>query len=160
MTEYPLNVQAETEYARRWAFSHNPAYYNFENIGGDCTNFISQCIFAGGAVMNYTCDTGWYYNSLHDRSAAWTSVEYFYRFVVNNKSVGPFGRLVALDEAGIGDVIQLGSGNRFYHSLLVINIRGGIPYVAAHTFAAYDRPLTTYSYDNLRCIKISGARKY
>ena len=42
MKEYPLNIKAEIEYARRWAFSANPAYYNFENIGGDCTNFVSQ----------------------------------------------------------------------------------------------------------------------
>ena len=51
MKEYPLNIKAEIEYARRWAFSANPAYYNFENIGGDCTNFVSQCLYAGGAVM-------------------------------------------------------------------------------------------------------------
>ena len=49
MKEYPLNIKAEIEYARRWAFSTNPAYYNFENIGGDCTNFVSQCLYAGGA---------------------------------------------------------------------------------------------------------------
>ena len=95
MKEYPLNIKAEIEYARRWAFSANPAYYNFENIGGDCTNFVSQCLYAGGAVMNYTRDTGWYYNSLYDRAAAWTSVEYFYKFIVNNvSSITAFRRLL------------------------------------------------------------------
>ncbi|MBR1422721.1 MAG: amidase domain-containing protein [Ruminococcus sp.] len=159
MTEYPLNIRAEKDYAHRWAFSHNPAYYNFENIGGDCTNFISQCLYAGGAVMNYTRDTGWYYHSLNDRAAAWTSVEYFYRFIINNKGVGPFGATVPLDEVGEGDVIQLGSEDRFYHSLLVIGVHSGVPFVAAHTYAAYDRPLTTYSYERIRCIKIIGGRK-
>lgn len=160
MREYPLNVSAEIEYARRWAFSYNPAYYNFEDIGGDCTNFVSQCLFAGGAVMNHTRDTGWYYTSLHDRAAAWTSVEFFYRFMVNNKSVGPFGRPVTLYEVRAGDVIQLGTAGRFYHSLLVIRVREGVPYVAAHTFAAFDRALTTYSYEGIRCIRITGARRY
>jgi len=160
MKEYPLNIKAEIEYARRWAFSANPAYYNFENIGGDCTNFVSQCLYAGGAVMNYTRDTGWYYNSLHDRSAAWTSVEYFYKFIVNNKGVGPFGILVPLSQAHAGDVIQLGANGRFRHSLLVINVRSGVPYIAAHTFNAYDRPLNTYIYDDIRCIRIAGTRKY
>ncbi len=159
MTEYPLNIQAETEYARRWAFSHNPRYHNFENLGGDCTNFISQCIFAGGAVMNYTRDTGWYYNSLQDRAAAWTGVEFFYRFIVNNKGAGPFGDIVPVRSAAVGDVIQLGSGGRFYHSLLVVSIRSGIPCVAAHTAAAFDRPLTSYHYDELRCMRIAFARK-
>ena len=30
-------------YAHKWAFGRNPAYYNFDKIGGDCTNFTSQC---------------------------------------------------------------------------------------------------------------------
>ena len=160
MKEYPLNISTEIKYARKWAFSHNPAYYNFENIGGDCTNFVSQCLYAGGAVMNYTRDTGWYYSSLHNRAAAWTSVEYFYRFIVNNKGIGPFGRIIPVDHVNAGDVIQLNTDGKFHHSLLVIDVRGGVPYVAAHTFNAYDRPLTTYAYDDLRCMKIIGARKY
>lgn len=160
MRQYPLNIQAEIEYARKWAFSHNPTYYNFEKIGGDCTNFISQCLYAGGAAMNYTRDTGWYYNSLHDRAAAWTGVDFFYRFITTNKGTGPFGSVIGLEQISIGDVIQLGSNGRFHHSLLVIDIRRGVPYVAAHTYAAYDRPLTSYFYDDIRCLKISGTRRY
>ena len=41
-------------YAHQWAYSRNPAYYDFSAIGGDCTNFVSQCLRAGGAPMNYT----------------------------------------------------------------------------------------------------------
>lgn len=160
MTEYRLNIPAEVAYARRWAFSHAPNYYSFEQLGGDCTNFVSQCIYAGGAVMNYTRDTGWYYRSPDDRAAAWTGVEYFFRFIVNNKSVGPFGRLVQLDGTGAGDVIQLGAGGRFYHSLFVIGVREGMPYVAAHTSPAFDRPLSSYTFEQLRCIGIQGARRW
>ncbi len=160
MIEYPLNIPAEIAYARKWAFFRNPAYYDFDKIGGDCTDFVSQCLYAGGAVMNYTRDTGWYYSSLHDRAAAWTSVEYFYKFIVNNKGVGPFGRVIPLSQISPGDIIQLGTDSRFYHSLLVVNIYSGVPYVAAHTFDAFNRPLTTYVYDNIRCLQIIGARKY
>lgn len=160
MTEYQLNVSDEVAYARKWAFSHNPRYYNFEQLGGDCTNFVSQCLFAGGAVMNFTRDTGWYYRSLSDRAAAWTGVEFFGRFVLNNKGVGPFGKLVPVDEAAAGDVIQLGNGTGFYHSLLVIDVCEGVPYVAAHTFPAFDRPLTSYSFAEPRCIRILGARRW
>lgn len=158
MREYPLDITAEINYARKWAFSRNPAYYDFESIGGDCTNFVSQCLYAGGAVMNFTRDTGWYYRSLHDRAAAWTSVEYFYQFIVNNISVGPFGKTVVVRQVSAGDVIQLGTDGRFHHSLLVIGVRGGVPYVAAHTSDVYHAPLTVYRYDELRCLKILGAR--
>ena len=79
---------AAVEYARKWAFARNPAYYDFTRIGGDCTNFASQCLFAGSGVMNYTPTFGWFYRSANDRSAAWTGVEYFYRFLIDNAELG------------------------------------------------------------------------
>ena len=158
MREYPLNISAEVEYARRWAFSRNPSFYDFNDLGGDCTNFVSQCIYAGGAVMNYTRDVGWYYISLNDRAAAWTGVEYFYRFITTNRGAGPFGEEVDISKAAVGDVIQLGGSAGFYHSLLVTSLCGE-PCVAAHSFDAFDRPLSSYFFEKLRCIHIIGARK-
>lgn len=157
---YDLDIESELEYARKWAFSRNPDFYSFDDIGGDCTNFVSQCLYAGGAVMNYTTDVGWYYISLLDRAAAWTGVEFFHTFMVNNRSTGPFGFDVPLYDAAVGDVIQLGSDGNFYHSLLVTALRDGIIYVAAHDFDAFDRPLPSYTYNEARCIHIAGARKY
>ena len=43
-------------YARRWALDRNPLFYNFTTVGGDCTNFVSQCVLAGCCVMNGTPD--------------------------------------------------------------------------------------------------------
>ena len=158
--EYKLDTQKEIAYARKWAYGRNPEFYSFDYLGGDCTNFISQCLYAGGAVMNYTKDTGWYYISLNNRAAAWTGVEFLYRFLVKNKSVGPFGYETALYNAAVGDIIQLGNAQRFYHSLLVISRQSGIIYVAAHTNDTYGRPLYLYGYERARCIHIEGARKW
>ena len=51
------NIKYEREkvlkYAKRWAYDRNPQFYNFDNVGGDCTSFVSQCILAGSNVMNY-----------------------------------------------------------------------------------------------------------
>ena len=52
MRETGYNREAAVDYARRWAMGRNPAYFDFEEIGGDCTNFASQCLFAGAKVMN------------------------------------------------------------------------------------------------------------
>ena len=60
----------------------------FNGLGGDCTNFASQCIFAGSGVMNYTPVTGWYYISANNRTASWTGVEHLYNFLVGNKGLG------------------------------------------------------------------------
>ena len=72
------------DYAKKWAYSRNKRYYDFEKIGGDCTNFTSQCIYAGSGKMYYDKLIGWYYNSVSDRSPSWTSVELLYKFLVNN----------------------------------------------------------------------------
>ena len=53
--------RAAVLYAHRWAYGRNPAFYDYEHLGGDCTNFASQCIYAGSGVMNFTPTFGWYY---------------------------------------------------------------------------------------------------
>lgn len=160
LTEYALDPQAAVAYARRWAYGRNPAYYDFSELGGDCTNFISQCIYASGAAMNYTTDLGWYYISQYDRSAAWTGVEYFANFMLNNHGVGPFGNLIDRSELREGDVVQLGNSGGFYHNLLVVDRRGNDIYVAAHTFDVFGARLSEYSFARIRCMRIDKARRY
>ena len=151
------------QYARRWALSRNPAYYNFDDLGGDCTNFASQCIYAGSGVMNYTPIYGWYYITANDRTASWTGVEYLHRFLVGNEGAGPFGRVTQLQNIRPGDIVQLSfDGETFGHSPVVVSV-GNPPspdniLIAAHTYDALDRPLSTYSYQELRPITILGVR--
>ena len=160
MREYALDLEKAVAYAKEWAYGRNPAYYDFDGLGGDCTNFISQCIYAAGAVMNYTKDVGWYYKSLNDRAAAWTGAEYFYRFMVNNRGVGPYGTPRSLSELAPGDVVQLGDDTGFYHSLLVVGFDAAGPLVAAHTYDVYDRPLYSYMFSSARALRIDRARRW
>lgn len=160
MREMEYNRNAAVTYARRWALSRNPAYYDFENIGGDCTSFASQCIYAGAAVMNFTPVTGWYYRSPADRAAAWSGVEYLYRFLVNNRFAGPYAHEVPYHEAKPGDIVQLGrKDGHFYHSPIITAITPTI-LVAAHTYDALDRPLSTYTYEVARFLHIDGVRTW
>ena len=153
------NRNKAVEYANRWAMGRNPEYYDFSNIGGDCTSFASQCLYAGCAVMNFTPVMGWYYKSLNDRTPSWTGVQYLYQFLVNNSSRGPFAEETDLHHAMVGDIIQLEYGNAFYHSLVVTQITStdssGI-LVNAHTFDAYKRPLSSYSFNSCRVLHIIG----
>lgn len=134
-------------YAREWALSRNPQYFDFHGIGGDCTNFASQCIYAGAGVMNYTRDYGWYYISPDDRAAAWSGVQYLYRFLTTNQGVGPVGRDADLSEIQPGDVIFLYNGERLYHTLVVTGFdTDGEILICAHTVDSYMRRLDTYNY--------------
>lgn len=151
---------AAVQYAKKWAFGRNPAFYDFSRIGGDCTNFASQCIYAGAEVMNFTPVFGWYYISANDRTASWTGVEYLYRFLTENEGAGPFAKEVPLDELEIGDIVQLGrETGDFYHSPVVVGFSRGQILIAAHSYDAYDRPLSSYSFDRARGIHILGVRK-
>ena len=146
-------------YAKKYAFSQNPIFGDFKDIGGNCTNFVSQCIYAGSCVMNYKKTFGWYYISFNERAPAWTGVDFFYNFMVGNSGEGPFGETITADEAEIGDVIQLArEADGFYHTLLIVGFEENDVLVAAQTENAYARPLSSYTFDYLRYIKILGVR--
>ena len=149
------------EYAKKWAYGRNPKFYNYDTVGGDCTNFISQCIYAGSNIMNYNKQNGWYYINGNNKSSSWTGVEFLYRFLITNKSVGPYGKKCNIHELELGDIIQLSfNGSTFGHSLIVVNKQDNNIYVAAHTFNTYNRNLATYSYEKIRLIKIEGVRMW
>lgn len=150
------NRKNAVKYAEKWAYGRNPEYFDFSKIGGDCTNFISQCLYAGSGVMNYTPVHGWYYRDLNDRSPSWTGVNLLHNFLIGNTVRGVFAEKVSADKIEVGDVIQLISeeGQR-YHSLLVTGLGQDI-YVAAHTLNAYMRPLSSYTYGKADYLHISG----
>ncbi len=158
MTIHPYDRAAAVAYARRWALSRNPAYYDFERIGGDCTNFASQCLYAGAGVMNPTPTMGWYYYSVNRRAPAWSGVEQLHRFLTNNRSVGPFAREVTREQAAVGDIVQLAKGGDYYHSPVIVAV-GPTILVAAHSYDALDRPLDSYTFDTARFLHIEGVRR-
>ena len=158
MPVIPYNRQAAIDYAREWAFRRNPRFLDFSDLGGDCTNFVSQCLYAGSGVMNFTPVFGWYYLSSSNRTASWTGVEYLYNFLTSNEGTGPFGREVGENEAEIGDVVQLGDADGdFYHTIIITSLYPEF-LVASHSNDAFDRPLSSYDYDVARFIHIDGVR--
>ncbi len=160
MRVYEYNRNSAVEYAEKWAYGRNPAYLDFENLGGDCTNFASQCIFAGAKTMNYTPVTGWFYISSYDRTASWTGVEYLYNFLVNNQGLGPFGEETDLNNLQIGDIVQLGRENGdFYHCPVVVGFYQGEILLAAHTFDGFNIPLSYFRFERIRGIHVLGVRK-
>lgn len=126
------------DYAKEWAFKRNPKYYNFDSVGGDCTNFASQCIYAGSKMMNYQSANSWYYTNGNQKSPSWTGVEFLYQFLIQNQAVGPYGREVTFDQVDIGDIAQLSfDGKTFAHTLVVVDRKDSLNYfqikIASHT---------------------------
>ncbi len=103
-------------------------YFDFSRISGagDCTNFVSHCLLAGGAVFkapsNYktggvnSSSSYWFYHNIDNRASSWSGVENFYSFITTNKGVGPKGTKKPFSgkyppnqgyEAIKGDIVQI-----------------------------------------------------
>ncbi len=162
---YPYDRDVAVAYAHRWAYSRNPRFYDYQNIGGDCTNFVSQCLYAGTGIMNFTPVFGWYYIDANAKSPSWTGVPYLFDFLKREQtSVGPIGEEVTISKIEPGDILQLSfDGIHYQHTPIVVQISEPITpetiLVAAHSDDADYRPLNTYQYKNIRYIHIAGFYK-
>lgn len=45
------STQKAIEYAKKYWKDYNPEYKTYKGAGGDCANFVSQCLYAGGFPM-------------------------------------------------------------------------------------------------------------
>ena len=68
-------------------------------------------------------DVGWYYINGNNKSPSWSGLDFLYKFLINNKSVGPYGKEAKINEIEIGDIAQLSfDGDKFEHTLMIVNI--------------------------------------
>lgn len=73
---------------RNYENYYNGAYTNFNPYGGDCANYTSQSINAGG-MPQVSCNTygtsGWFYVNSGNRSATWTGAPQLRTWMANNR---------------------------------------------------------------------------
>lgn len=170
ITTYAADVtydgDAASKYALDHALSYNTKYADFSSYGGDCTNFISQCIYEGGNLpMHYGTSyssTCWYYITSTNRSSSWTGAEEFYNYVFGSTSKIK-ASVSNWSSVSYGDIIQLTSDGEAYHSMIVT----GIQYssygrsdllVSAHSTNRRHVSLATYYSGTKRYIDITGSK--
>jgi len=125
---------AAVQYAERWWNDYHP---NFEKFAVDCTNFVSQCLYAGGAPMRGEPNRakGWWYKN-DNWSYSW-SVSHSLRWYLSGSTKGLQGKEVeSAEELSAGDVIcyDFEGDGRFDHSTFVVaKDAEGMPLVNAHT---------------------------
>ena len=157
------NRKKVIEYAQKWAFSRNPKYYNFDAVGGDCTSFASQCIYAVANTMNYEKDNGWYYINGNNKAPAWSGVEFLHKFLIKNNTDGPYGKEVKQEDIEVGDIAQLSfDGTHFSHTLIIVDVSNkfslsGIK-IASHTIDSFNKAISSYNFKKIRFIHIEGVR--
>ena len=148
--------QKAVDYAHTWWNRRNPQFYDFENLGGDCTNFISQCLLYGGLEMR----PEWPYYNLLNRTPSWTGVNEFYAFLTNSNNHEPLAKTINEQDVELGDIVQLVLlGPYFHHTAIITKILGNEPKlenicVTCHTLDAIDKPLMSYRILKYRFLKI------
>ncbi|WP_410770825.1 amidase domain-containing protein [Fontibacillus sp. BL9] len=141
----PYRREDAVLYADRWWDGFNPEFAAFEV---DCTNYISQCLFAGGGPINYTGkrESGWWYKGyVGGREAwsySWSVANALERFLANSGS-GLRAELVSRPEQlELGDVIIYdwdGNGSYQHSTIVTAFDAGGMPLVNAHTVPSKHR---------------------
>ena len=120
------------QYAERWWNEFNPSYPEFND---DCTNFISQCLHAGGVPMwgQPERTRGWWINGKSNWSYSWTVA---HAFMLMLKGAGWTVEVESPGELVMGDIIcyDFEGDGRFNHNTIVTGMDGyGNPLVNAHT---------------------------
>jgi hypothetical protein len=166
MTIRLFNRRAAASYAIKYAFHYNPDWPSDKGLGGDCTNFVSQALLAGGLNMvqrpggNKRDFLSWYSGKAgcdirEDRSFTWASAYQFSVFL----TLGGRARRCQMRELALGDVVQLKDFNAIHHTMIVTGIlpdslKRLIAFVTYHTSDVNQKPLTTISAKEIMCWKI------
>ncbi|GCD84014.1 hypothetical protein PTHTG4_30790 [Parageobacillus thermoglucosidasius] len=131
---YEYDRAKAVRYAETWWNSYNPAFPRFEV---NCTNFVSQCVHAGGAPMTGYPNRakGWWCKN-SNWSYSW-AVAHSFRWYLSGTRVGLQTMEVSSPEQLMaGDVIcyDFQGDGRFDHSTIVVaKDANGMPLVNAHT---------------------------
>ncbi|MGO5066394.1 methylase [Clostridium sporogenes] len=158
-------------YATSYALSPNPKYKYLPivgNNGGDCTNFTSQCLLAGGAPMKFNKEYPWWYNNnntinvMDDTwSICWSVAHSLYYYLKVNQERNSFGakglEIYNKNDLNIGDLVFFKDNNRrIFHSAIITSFKNKEPLISQHTFNELNIPIkTSLKYSKPHFLKIS-----
>lgn len=145
------------EYARKHAkFPNRKYHYYKEKEGGDCTNFVSQAMEAGGweqvshPYLDYKDDNAWWYGgglpfSYPLNSWTWSGAENFFRMANGSGGLKRTTLLNNFYELQPGDILQYKAkgATEMTHTMIVTKVENGEPYLSYHTDDQIDQPLSS-----------------
>lgn len=155
-------------YATRYALEPNKKYTYLKpsgEDGGDCTNFVSQCLYAGGAPMDHNIIRPWWYDIKQGKgSICWTVAHSLYWYLkVNqriNRNVIKGLEVEDITKLEIGDVIFYENfDNAIFHAAIITSFVDvgdtRQPRISQHTFNQLNETYKkSYNYKKMHFIKI------
>jgi len=123
-TGYDPNLAAQ--YGNTWCNSRNPAYYDYSNSGGDCANFVSQCLIAGYLDLSA---------GINDGFGSIPSCDNLHSFLYNDPNVTNYLRKTSSYPTWWtkGDVVIMGTASDYWqHSMFAVTSNAP-PLLDAHS---------------------------
>ena len=161
--DHPYDRDAALNYLYEYCGKRNSRWYAYDAVGGNCMNFGSQVLLAGGIPEDERGDEEWYWDGQNDLDLSWINVGRFYDYCHDNSGFG----LVADTEAGyytgeVGDVIIVGFEGDHRHTTIISDIvrddSGNVVdyLISCNTTNYRDFPVSAYYYTFHRLVKIYG----
>lgn len=163
--DHPYDREAAWAYMLTWVGKRNPAFMAYDDYGGNCMNFGSQVLAAGGIPMdtNGGYETGWYWYSGGQSTLPWVNVGSFRDYVAAPRVSG----LVAVADAPYysgetGDIITMGVDEPANHTTVILDAitdeNGNVMdyLLCSNTADLRNFPASAYYYTNRQLIKIIG----
>ncbi len=165
---------AAIQYLEKYCHERNAEWFNYATTGGNCQNYASQALLAGGIPMDHYGDQQWkcYLNegpydvevdeeeNASGRSRSWVNVGYFYDYCRDNEGSGLVAEVNAnIFSAEPGDIIIVGN-ETLSHTVMISKIIDGHILVDSNSIDMKDFPLEAYTYMNVILIKILGFNQY
>jgi hypothetical protein len=150
-------------YAINHVFNPNSNYPNYSNYGGDCTNFVSQCLEAGGWTQITSGTNKWFHAMGYSsppsstyRSPSWTGASNLYAFLSSSSRVS--STPTSITSLNVGDVVQRISNGSAHHTMIVTrrSTVNGLVKIEAHYRNASG--YSPQSYANITSLSSSSAK--
>lgn len=169
-TDHEYDRDAAVSYSDNWIGKRNESWSDFTGQGGNCQNYVSQSLYAGGIPMDVSGRALWswglpnpYLSEDGENSMSWINTESFRQYAAFNNGYG----LVALTdvpylEGEKGDVIQMGLTNWPSHTVLISKVitddnGNTVDYlVNSNTADLKNFPVSAYTLPNQTLTKILG----
>ncbi|MFJ8159543.1 amidase domain-containing protein [Streptomyces sp. NPDC096136] len=145
LTGGAYNYAAMAQYAEKYWSNYNPAYRKFSGNGGDCTNFISQALKAGGwkPVPGTSSDyRNWWYDGAK-QSDSWVGANEWAWFTLSNQRAANLANVYQLD---VGDILQADfnrDGSKDHSMMVTYRSKAGMPYLTYHSTNTYRKSLAS-----------------
>lgn len=149
-------------YMQVWIDQRNRLWDAYDDVGGNCQNFGSQVLLAGGIPMDEVGDAQWFWYDHNDQDFSWINVGYFMDYAKANSGYG----LVSLPEAAyytgeVGDLLIFGDDG-FNHTTVIADVISDtsgqtVDYLVCSNTSNYRNfPASAYYYTRQWLVRILG----